>query len=118
MNVPDIRADGRSFKEIDEQTAGAIRSILTVPLWMKQKVVGVIQVLSGEVDRFDSTDIRLLNSLAATAAIAIENARLYEQALQDAETKAMLFIEVNHRVRNNLGVIIGLLYLEQHSGLE
>ncbi|MCP4539410.1 MAG: sensor histidine kinase [Chloroflexi bacterium] len=51
--------------------------------------------------------------LAAQAAIAIRNARLHEQTLKDAETKATLLHEVNHRVRNNLTSIIGLLSLEQ-----
>src|SRR6185503_11413375 len=51
--------------------------------------------------------------LAATATIAIENARLYEQTRRDAETKAVLLQEVNHRTKNNLAAIIGLLHLEQ-----
>jgi two-component sensor histidine kinase len=46
------------------------------------------------------------------AAITIENARLHEQTRQDAETKAMLLNEVNHRVKNNLTAIVGLLYTE------
>jgi len=54
-----------------------------------------------------------MESLAASAAFAIENAQLYEQARQDAETKTMLLREVNHRVKNNLSAIIGLLYAEQ-----
>lgn len=39
------------------------------------------------------------------------NVRLYEQAQQDAETKARLLDEVNHRVKNNLTGIIGMLYV-------
>lgn len=42
--------------------------------------------------------------------LAMENARLLEQAKQDAETKATLLREVNHRVQNNLTAIISLLY--------
>ena len=69
--------------------------------------------------RFDETHQTLLESLAATAAIAIQNAQWYEQARQDAETKLALFHEVNHRVKNNLTAIIGLLYAERrHATME
>ncbi|MCK4471612.1 MAG: PAS domain S-box protein, partial [Anaerolineae bacterium] len=76
-------------------------------------IIGVLQVVDTQVDRFQPTDLRLAESLATTAAIAIENARLYEQARQDAETKSVLLDEINHRVKNNLSAIIGLLYTER-----
>jgi PAS domain S-box-containing protein len=108
--APDTRADERHFKGVDEQTGLELRSILSVPLRAREDVIGVIQVVDAEVDRFGPTDLTLLEPLAATAAIAIENARLYEQAWRDIETKATLLREVNHRVKNNLTAIISLLY--------
>jgi PAS domain S-box-containing protein len=113
LNVPDAQVDERHFKTISEQVGLKLRSILTVPLRIKQNIIGVIQVIDQAANRFDAADLRLVESLAATAAVAIDNAKLYERAVHDAETKAMLLNEVNHRVRNNLGIIIGLLYLEQ-----
>jgi signal transduction histidine kinase len=79
LTVPDARADERYFKGVDRETGLQLRSILTVPLMVKQNVIGVIQAVDTEVDRFDATDLTLLESLAASAAIAIENARLYDQ---------------------------------------
>jgi PAS domain S-box-containing protein len=79
LNVPDALTEARHFKGVDRQTGLPLRSILTVPLRIKDKVVGVIQVVDTTVARFDSTDLRLLESLASTAAIAVENARLYEE---------------------------------------
>ncbi len=113
LNVPNVEADQRHYKNIDEQTGLPLRSVLTVPLRVKQNVIGVLQVVAVQYNRFSDTDQVVLESLAATAAIAIENARLYEQARQDAETKARLLNEVNHRVKNNLATIIGLLYTER-----
>ena len=116
MVVPDVRTDARHFKGVDEQTGFEYRSILSIPLWAKQQVIGTLHVLDTSVNRFKEIDVTLLESLAAIAAIAIENARLYEQARRDAQAKSMLLHEVNHRVKNNLAAIIGLLFAEQHRG--
>lgn len=62
---------------------------------------------------FTVDEIALCQGIAQQAAIAIQNARLLEQARHDAETKAILLKEVNHRVKNNLTTIIGLLYAER-----
>jgi PAS domain S-box-containing protein len=111
--VSDAQADERHFKGVDQQTGLVLRSILSVPLRVKENVIGVLQVVDTAAERFGPTELTLLEPLAATAAIAIENARLYEQARHDAETRATLLQEVNHRVKNNLTAIIGLLYAEQ-----
>ena len=112
LMVPDVETDERHFKGVDRKTGLPLRSILSVPLRVKQNVIGVIQVVDTEVNRFGTPDLRLLEPLAATAAITIENARLYEQAQQDAKAKAMLLDETNHRVKNNLASILGILALE------
>ena len=48
--------------------------------------------------------------------LAEQNYRLYEQARRDAEERAELLRELDHRVRNNLGVIMGLVSLERTRG--
>lgn len=115
--VPDTRDDDRHFTGVDQETGLALRSILTTPLRVKDKVIGVLQLVDTAVNRFSAADQALVEPLAATAAIAIENAQLYEQARQDAETRSILLREVNHRVKNNLTAIIGMLYAERHRAL-
>jgi two-component sensor histidine kinase len=46
--------------------------------------------------------------------LADQNYKLYEQARQDAEERALLLRELDHRVRNNLSVILGLLSMERN----
>jgi two-component sensor histidine kinase len=111
--VEDTMASGQYFDGVDDETGLSLRSVLTVPLWTKDDVIGVLQVVDTEVGRFNSSDLTLLEPLASTAAIAIENARLYKQAQRDAETKSVLLREVNHRVKNTLSSIVGLLYAEK-----
>ncbi len=78
--VPDVDNDGRHFKGVDQETQLPVRSLLTVPLRVKANIIGVLQVVDAEVGRFGASDLALLESLAAYAAIAIENAQLYERA--------------------------------------
>lgn len=112
--VPDTRLDPRHYKDIDKEIGVEIRCILSVPLKVKRHVVGALQVVDTEVDSFSQEDIPIMEALAATAAIAIENAQLFAQVLRDAETKTTLLHEINHRVKNNLTSIIGLLYSQQN----
>ncbi len=78
--VPDTRTDERHYKTVDQEIGFELRSILSVPLRAAQGVIGAIQVLDTQVGRFTDADLALIEPLAATAAVAIENARLYEEA--------------------------------------
>ena len=81
--VKDTRKDKRHFKKVDETTGIEVRSILGAPLKVRDKVIGVVQVVDTAVDRFDASHLGLLEGLAGNAAISIENARLYEKARQE-----------------------------------
>ncbi len=95
-----------------EETAW-IRSHLVLPICHQKHVLGLLRLDSDTPNQYTAEDVERLLPLANAAAIALENARLYEQARQDAETKSILLNEVNHRVKNNLAAIIGLLYAKQ-----
>jgi len=57
-----------------------LKSLVTVPLEQKDKIIGVLSIYNTEVGEYTSEDAKLLSMFASQAAIAIENARLYEQA--------------------------------------
>ena len=75
--VPDVSQEPRFVFFSD---ARETRSELAVPLKSKTGVIGVLNVESDQLSAFDESDLKILESLANQAAIAIENARLYEQA--------------------------------------
>ncbi len=89
------------------------RSMMSAPLIAQEQRLGTLSITAVAEDAFTPEDKAALLTLASYAAIAVQNARLYEQVQRDAETKTMLLQEVNHRVKNNLATIIGLLYAER-----
>lgn len=117
--VSDALSDSRHYTKLDRALDLTTRSLITIPLVVQGRVIGALQALDSEPNRFDASDLALMESLAATAAFAVENARLYSQARHDAELRAILLREVNHRVKNNLSAIIGILYAERrHTDLQ
>jgi PAS domain S-box-containing protein len=91
--VPDMLADERHFRDIEQEIGPVLRSALSVPMRIKEDLIGVLQVLHKDVDHFEKTDLLIAESLATSAAIALENARLYEDLqarmveLRDAQAK-------------------------------
>ena len=80
--VPDTQADERYLDEVSQQAGLTLHSIISVPLRVKDSVLGVLQAMDTEVDFFRPADLTLLELLTAPAAIAIENARLVEALRQ------------------------------------
>jgi sigma-B regulation protein RsbU (phosphoserine phosphatase) len=68
----------------------AVRSELAVPLIVKGRVIGVIDIESEEVGYFQEEHLRLLELTASRVAVAIENARLYTRVSRQAQTLAVL----------------------------
>ncbi len=75
--VPDVSKDPRYIKVVDD-----VRSELCVPMLLKERCVGVFDLESPELDAFTKRDVEILTLLASQAAVAIENARLYEEVSQ------------------------------------
>jgi adenylate cyclase len=72
-------------KDFDSQTKFQTRSVLCVPLISLGKVLGVIEVLNKKDGEFNDNDMHLLQSIATSVSIALENARLYQETLSMAE---------------------------------
>jgi HD-GYP domain-containing protein (c-di-GMP phosphodiesterase class II) len=76
----DAQSDDRVFRAADSQTGFVTRSLICVPMVRQGKAIGAIQA----VNKLGSTlfthdDLELLRSIADSAALAIENARLYAE---------------------------------------
>src|SRR6266567_1656452 len=83
--VGDVAKDGRYISAIPE-----VRSELAVPLIIKNRVIGVIDLESLQPDHFTEEHKQLLTLIASRVAVGIENARLYTRTTRQARTLLLL----------------------------
>jgi GAF domain-containing protein len=117
--VNDVSQDPRWFGEVE--TGFTTQSLICVPLQMEGRSVGVLEALNKHNPAgFDAGDIALLSAFAASATIAIENARLFLEArqarmlraLNEAAFELSSTLELNKILDNGLIQILGILKAE------
>jgi sigma-B regulation protein RsbU (phosphoserine phosphatase) len=96
INVPDVRKDQR-YLPMNPET----RSELVVPLFYKERVIGVLDLEHTRTAFFNEDHVRTLTIMAAQVAIAIENARLY-QAIKRQEQQLERDINMAREVQLRL----------------
>lgn len=80
INIPDAYADDRFNPETDRRTGYRTRSLLTFPMTSHDgRVIGVFQAINKNEGAFSAHDEETLSSLAASAAVAVENAQLVSE---------------------------------------
>ncbi|MEA1977175.1 MAG: ATP-binding protein [Chloroflexota bacterium] len=115
MVIQDAHSDPRVYRRVDEILKYETQSILGVPLSVKTETIGVLEAVN-KLDDADYTedDLEVLETLAAQAAIAIENVRLLASIQETNEELKRLdrmksdFIAIaSHELRTPLGLILG-----------
>jgi sigma-B regulation protein RsbU (phosphoserine phosphatase) len=91
--VADVSADPRYIAVVPD-----VKSELAIPLLLKDRCIGVFDLESPELDAFTKRDVEILTLMAGQAAVAIENARLYE-TLRDDETRMEKELRFAQRVQ-------------------
>lgn len=96
--IADVSTEPMFFSKVDEQSAFQTRNLLAVPMRAHNKVVGCLEALNKMHDQpFTDEDVNTMSTLAAQAAVAIENARLFQQS--------DLISEMVHELRTPLAAI-------------
>lgn len=91
--------------------AGGVQSLACLPLKAHDRVAGTITLGQHQPEFFRAADLPVLLPAASMLAGAILAEQLRTAKSQEAEEKALLFRELDHRVRNNLAALISLLHL-------
>ncbi len=107
---------------------GSVTALLNIPLFTGGRVLGVLGIMDDYKKRtFNDDDVRLLNLLAPQAAIAISNALLYEQVMQERDrieavlnsvTDGILMLDSNFRVVLSNPRFTEMMLLEQEQVLD
>lgn len=103
VRIENVHDDSRHFGDVEQTTGFPVRSILGIPLITKNKVVGVLEALNKKDGKFTKDNENMLSVLGAQAAVAIENARLFQQS--------DLISEFVHELRTPLASLSTATYL-------
>jgi signal transduction histidine kinase len=103
VRIINAHEDSRFYSNVEALTGLTTQSLLGIPLITKNKVVGVLEALNKHKGKFTDADESMLLVLGAQAAVAIENARLFQQS--------DLISEFVHELRTPLSSLSTATYL-------
>lgn len=114
MILNNVEQDPRHYSLVSDKVKFKTRSLLGVPMPIKDRNVGVLEAVNKRDGEFTERDVAILSVTAAHAAIAINNARLLRQTQQALEKvketnqiKSNFLSIASHELRTPLGIIIG-----------
>ena len=112
--IDDVSKDPRHYRQLDQQLDFKTRSVLGVPMRIKDKLVGVLEVVNKLNGSWTEEDINSVLVLAAQAAVAIENTQLitalrsaYDDLDKLDKLKSDFIAIASHELRTPLSVILG-----------
>jgi GAF domain-containing protein len=103
-------------RRLPAPTVANLRGGIAVPLRVRERVIGALDVFTmsnARAQSFNDADAQMLTQLAAQAAIAIENARLYEQNQIELKLRSTAFQEARRRMLNSLRSTLDLLAVQK-----
>lgn len=112
--IQDATKDLRVNRTVDQQTAFQTRSLMGVPMRLKDDVIGVLEVVNRVGPPWTEDDRNHLSILAAQAAVALENAqqaealrKAYEELDKVDKVKNDFIAVASHELRTPLSIIVG-----------
>jgi len=114
MILNNVEQDPRHYSLVSDHIKFKTRTLLGVPMLIKDRATGVLEAVNKRDGVFKESDVAILSVTASHAAIAIDNARLFHQtqlALEKVREmnsiKSHFLALASHELRTPLGIIIG-----------
>ncbi|MBW2193822.1 MAG: GAF domain-containing protein [Deltaproteobacteria bacterium] len=127
MIVPDTSKSPYFFQQVDVQSKYRTRNMLDVPIKHQERTIGVLCAVNKKDRDFDQADVFLLNTIASTVALPIENARIndelkrsYEDVKSFNRAKDKVIHHLSHELKTPVSVLTASLSLlsRKISGIE
>ncbi len=110
--VSDTSKSPYFFHEVDEKSDYQTRNMLDVPIQIQDRMIGVLCAVNKKEGEFDQTDVDLMSTIANTAALPIENARIneelkrsYEEVKSLSRAKDRVIHHLSHELKTPISVI-------------
>jgi two-component sensor histidine kinase len=113
LSLDCMRTDESCFFRDHLEAVEDLHSVLCVPLASTHGAQGALCVFSAQRYLLSPQQLQLVVTFANVAAIAMENARLFEQTREGLRTKGVLLREMHHRVKNNLQQVASVLSMQR-----
>ncbi len=116
--VSDTSQDAELHRKRDQKLGYKTRNLLLVPLRSKERIIGVLCALNKKEGDFEQKDVELLNIIAGTVALSVENARVNEElkkAYQEVRSlnkaKDRVINHLSHELKTPVSILLGSLRL-------
>jgi len=117
--VSDTSKSPHFFHEVDEKSDYKTRNLIDIPIKIQDRMIGVLCAVNKKEGEFDQTDVDLMSTIANTAALPIENARINEELRRSYEevkslnrAKDRVIHHLSHELKTPISVMsasMGLL---------
>jgi len=112
--INEVAADPRHYRQVGEKIRFEARTMIGVPMRMRDRRIGVLEALNKRGGPFTESDLQTLSIIASQAAVAIHNANLvsalqkaYDELGKVEKLKSDFIAIASHELRTPLGVILG-----------
>ena len=116
--VSDTTQDAELHKKRDKKLGYKTRNLLLVPLRSSDRIIGVVCALNKKEGDFEQRDVELLNTIAGTVALSVENARVNEElkkAYREVRSlnraKDRVINHLSHELKTPVSILLGSLRL-------
>ncbi len=111
--VNDLSKNPDQYQSRDQKIGYTVKNVLLVPLRNKDRIIGILAADNKKTGEFDDTDLETLETIAATVALSIENARVsrelkkaYEELKSQNMAKDKMINHLSHELKTPVAILL------------